>query len=153
MDWKILQTPFIALICAGIGYWIRAKIEIHKKEKVWKKQYCLEDLKKQRELLLEFLGKPKSDFTILHGVGNTQNEDWRKSKVQTISDWIEIYRPRFPDNIRKALTTIANIAGSMVLNESQKVVQGLKGFEATTKSVESIEKYVDEINKKLDMGN
>jgi hypothetical protein len=73
IDWKNILPLAIALLSTGglIGYWIKSRIDSRNSVREWKQKYYLDDLKKQRELLLEFLGTPESEFTTLHCVGDT----------------------------------------------------------------------------------
>ena len=151
MEWKVILPLVLGLLSTGglIGYWIKSKIDSRQSAREWKRNYYLEDLKKQRELLLEFLGSPRSTLTTLHGVGDTWDEKWRRDKSSTINEWVERYRPHFPEPIQRALTGLANTAGSMVLEESQKLVRQGESFQAAHNKIEIIRSYVDEIGNEL----
>ena len=147
---QIIIAAF-ALLSTGsaLGYWIKTKIDAREKEHQWKKQYYLENLKEQRDLLLEFLGKPRSEFNVLHGVGNTWDENWRKQKAENVVDWVQSHRPKFPKSIQENLTTIANLSSAMVSSQSMQKVQTVEGYEAATRCIKRIESYISEIDKKL----
>jgi len=151
IDWKFAITVVLGLLSTGglIGYWIRSKIELHQKEKEWKNKYYFEDLKKQRELLLEFLGTILSEFKTLHNVGHTYNEGWRRKWAEVINKWVEKHRPVFPVEIRRELTYISKVAGAMVKDNSIEYTQRLEIFEEIDKRIENIESYIEKIGKEL----
>jgi hypothetical protein len=153
MDWASLIPVGTALLGTGgiIGYWIKAKIDDRREERSWKKKYYLEDLKRQRELLLEFLGTPRADFTMLYGVGDTWDEAWRREKAGTVQKWVEQYRPLFPKDVQRALTLLANMAGSMVVEDSggYELARRLEGSEAASDATKVIEGYFAKITSKL----
>ena len=90
-----------------------------------------------------------SEFTALHGLGNTWDEEWRRTKARIVTDWVEQNRPLFPECIRTALTRISKIAGSMVIESSMRVVQGREGFDAVDKDKKTIEDYAEKIRREL----
>ncbi|MBC8462389.1 MAG: hypothetical protein H8D67_30835 [Deltaproteobacteria bacterium] len=112
-------------------------------------KYPLEDLKKQKDLLLEFLGTPISEFTVLHGAGRTGDEEWRRKKERIVTDWVEQNRPLFPEFIQEALNRIRGIAGSMVTEDSVKDTQQLGIYDAAGKDKKTIKDYVNEIGREL----
>ena len=114
-----------------------------------KREYHLEDLKKQRELPLDFLGKPKSEFLTLQGVGDTWDENWRREKARTVQNWVEQYKPLFPKDVQKALTGVANLAGMMVHEDGMKKAQHLAAVEASQDNLSVIKKYAEEVEKNL----
>jgi hypothetical protein len=151
MDWTSLIPIGTGGIGGIIGYWIKAKIDDRREERSWKKKYYLEDLRRQRELLLEFLGTPRADFTMLYGVGDTWDETWRREKAGTVQKWVEQYRPLFPKDIQRALTRLANMAGSMVIEGSggDELARRLEGFEAAGDAIKIIEGYFVKITTEL----
>lgn len=151
VDWKTLLGLLVGSLSTGglIGYWIKSIIDSRKAEREWKRKYYYEDLRKQRELLLEFLGKPYSEFITLLAAGHTWDETWRRNKAKIVAEWVEQYRPLFPECIRKTLTRIGYIAGSMVVQQSQELVQRNEGYKAAQQYYEVIRTYLEEIEKKL----
>lgn len=125
------------------------ELAIDTEESQWKRRYHLEDLKKQCELLLDFLGKPKSEFLTLQGVGNTWDENWRREKARTVQDWVEQHRPLFPKYVQEALTGVANLAGTMVHEDGMKMAQHPAAVEASQDKLGVIEKYAEEVKKNL----
>ena len=153
MNWTSLIPIGVALLSTGsiVGYWIKVKIDERREERSWKKKYSLEELRKQRELLLEFLGTPVADFTMLHGVGDTWDEAWRREKAGTVQKWVEQYRPLFPKDVQQALTRLASMAGHLIVKDSEgyALVRRLEGFEAADDAIGVIEGYVAKITSEL----
>lgn len=107
----------------------------------------LEDRRKQLALILEFLGKPASDFKVLQGAGNTWDEEWRRAKARPIQEWVERYRPLFPSDVQKALTGIANLAGTVVVGGGVELGLRLESFEAARGWMETLESYSAELRR------
>jgi len=114
-----------------------------------KPSYLFEDLKRQRELLLEFLGQPKADFYTLHGVGLTWDENWRRDKIRLIKDWVEKNTPIFPQNVQKTLIRIGNMTGTMFTEHGLKLTLLPEAVEIIYKDFELVENYLKEIEKEL----
>jgi len=114
-----------------------------------KQSYHFENIKRQRELLLEFLGKPKAEFYTLHGVGLTWDQNWRREKIKIIGDWVEKNNPFFPLNVRKTLTSIKTMAGTMFTEDGLKLTFLPDAREIIAKDFELVENYLNEIEKEL----
>ncbi len=114
-----------------------------------KRQYYLQDLRRQRELLLEYFGKPHSEFTTLHGVGHTWGEEWRRAKARSVSDWVETNRPYFPDDVQAALTGFAGLAGTMVVKKGFDVARSTEGAKATQEWTDVLKDYLARISNEL----
>ncbi len=147
----VIIGAVVTLLGTGsiIGYWLKGKVDDRRAERNFKRKFYLEDLQKQRNLILEFLGRPKSEFTLLHGVGHTWDEEWRRDKAGTVSEWVEHYHPYFPEHVQKALTGLANLAGTMVVQEGHKFAHRIEAVDASLEWLKTIETYLDEITAEL----
>ena len=132
-----------------LGYWARRIIDSRQAEKNWKRKYYLEDLRKQRELLLEFLGSPITEFSDLHSIGHTWDEKWRMDKSYTINEWVKQYKPHFPEYVQEALRGIAGLAGSMVIEQGLELTQRIEGFETADKHLKIIKEYEVKLRQEL----
>jgi hypothetical protein len=132
-----------------ITYWVKSRIDAGLQEKEWKRKYLFDDLKRQHDLLVEFLGRFCSDFTILLNVGHTWDEQWRRDKARPISEWVQQYRPLFPEEIQHALTFISNLAGTSSVAELGSVLPGADPFADADRRIEQIRRYAHELEQEL----
>lgn len=154
----------IGLPALGIGnitgglivYWIKSKIATRQKEREWKKQFFFEDLKKQRELLLEFLGDPWNDIESLSKKAAT-NIEWRDKIITSIQAWISHNQPYFPKHVQSSLWHIASNVGSFIhhmdkVDISDEAIASTYIWKFNTEISENrdvIDKYLAEIDEEL----
>ena len=159
IDWKLVITAVLALLSTGglIGYSIKSKIDARQKENEWKKQYHFENLKRQRELLLEFLGDPWNDIdSLTERVGT--NLELRNKKVLSIQDRISHNKPYFPKTIQSSLSNISLNVSSFVRNlgsidMSDEAIVSTYIYRYTSKIWETrevIDSYLAEIRKEIE---
>ena len=156
MNWeKIIQEAWS--FCSGglvgglIGYFIRTWIDSWQKGRERKRQYSFEDLKKQRELLLEFMGKPRTDFNVLINVGQTYPADQRLKMIKGIRQWIDKNQQIFPRPIQDALFFIGQVAGSIFSDLGLALIQRPEGEgkEKLNEAWRKLNEYMDELDTKL----
>ncbi len=149
MECEIL-TPVVGLLCGVMGYFIRSIIDRWKHRKDIVDEYQHEDLKAQKELLVEFLGPIWSDFNILLQVGDTYDVDWRIEKSNLIYDWVIRNKLYFPSEIRKSLTWFGNLAGTLVQEQTLITTRETNTFSEASRRHDQIQDYFDEIRSKLE---
>jgi len=153
MDFMISLIIVIILGTGGLAaYWLRKRIDIKESSRDSKIKARFDDKRTQLDLLLEFLGAPVTEFKTLRGVGNTWDEVWRRERARTISEWVERYRPRFPEDIQRAMTGLANMAGTMTVERGMELGQRLEAIEATETWITTIKSYVVELRRDLGLG-
>ena len=162
MDWSTLIEKNLSAILSFIGallgvggivgYLIRSRIDTRQKDKEGKKLYRFESIQEQRDLLVELLGVPKSNFHTLHNVGNTWDESWRREKAHPISEWVDKYNPVFPEGLQPSLKWIRNMANTMISNEGMKFMQRPEGFDKAHEHWKKIEDYKHKLERELTEG-
>jgi serine/threonine protein kinase len=124
------------------------------RESKQKEKLTLDILKHERELLIEFLGKPLENFKILHNVGNTYDEEGRRKLAKSVTEWITVNRAHFSDpEIRGTFAGLQNFAGSMILDDGLRLLQRLEGYEKASKLIEELETYRKNLDEMLGIRN
>ncbi|MFH1689280.1 MAG: hypothetical protein ABIE42_03475 [Candidatus Eisenbacteria bacterium] len=151
VDWELaLQVILPALGTGGIiGYWIKSIIDARQRERERRAAHRFDELRKQRELLLEFMGIPRAEFGILHHAGNTGPQEWRRGKIAIISTWVDSNRAKFPDELQTAFITIGNFAGTMLTDEGLALMQRPQAYTKASAAWSEIKAYADTIGSEL----
>jgi hypothetical protein len=148
-----LISVLVYVIVLGIGglggYWLRKRIDTKESSRDSRIKARFDDKRMQLDLLLEFLGAPANEFKTLQCVGNTWDEVWRRERARTVSEWVERYRPRFPEDIQRALTGFANMAGTMTVEHGLELGQRPQSIEATQVWITTIKSYVGALRNEL----
>ncbi|MDZ7860601.1 MAG: hypothetical protein U5O15_08060 [Candidatus Krumholzibacteriota bacterium] len=143
-------NKFIDVLLVGIGgilgYFLRSFIDNWSKRKDRSEQIKIEDFRKQRDLLIEFLGEYQTDFHKLHNVGHQYDFDWRVEKSCKIYDWVSANKYIFPKNIHFNFNRIANYAGKMIHESWLEEMKKPFHFKIVYKDFSVLENYLEELN-------
>lgn len=142
---EIMDTLLLG-IGGIIGYLLRTFIDHWSRRKERSEEIKIEDFKKQRDLLIEFLGEYQSDFHTLHNIGHQYDSSWRVDKSRKIYDWVSSNKYIFPKNIHPNFNRIANYAGKMIHESWLEEMKKPSHFNVVHKDFSALEEYLEKLN-------
>lgn len=111
-----------------------------------------DELKKQYELLLEFLGDPNMHFQWLLDIPDDrlgEGEPPADEKVQMIAEWTYRNRERFPEAVQRPLRRIANVSYALLVPGRREVWSTGQNRPLVDGDWQEVREYKDRVGEEL----
>ena len=138
-------------ICGGVlGFlgkeYIKSIFRVREKIHLNQKEYVFEELKKEKDLLNEYLGEILSfGETII----NSDNKDTRNENAKKITEWTVKNSIQFPGEIKESLTYLNNYFGSLISDHGFNLLRSPEAIERKQKHIKNISQHKEEIENRI----